>query len=111
MRNPLDDTPELSFLFHDGKEYPNSKWRYQQSYDVPALSVAQVKDMVQQKISKLLGYTKHDAYWLLLIVDFWNPAQDQGIEWPAGEYLASTPFERILLYRPAFAQVVEVPQR
>lgn len=111
MLNPLDDTPELSFLYHDGKEYPNSKWRYQQSYDVPALSVARVKEMVQQKISKLPGYEKRDAYWLLIIIDFWNPAQDQGIDWPSGEYLAPTPFERVLLYRPAFAQVVEVPQK
>jgi hypothetical protein len=70
-----------------------------------------VKEVIASKTKKIPGYQKCDAYWLLLIVDFWDPAQDQYIDWPVDEFIERTPFERVLLYKPAFRQVVEVPQR
>lgn len=103
--------PELRFIYHDGKEYRNSNWRHQQSFDVPTLSIARVKELVAQKINKLKQYNPCDIYWLLFIVEFWDPSQDQDINWPAGECLGPTPFERILIYKPAFKQVVEAVQQ
>ena len=51
----------------------------------------------------------HDC-WLLLVVDFMDPAQDQDSRWPAGETLKKSPFERIFLYKPQFGEFVQVPQ-
>ncbi|WP_166365227.1 hypothetical protein [Pseudomonas akapageensis] len=109
--SPLEDTPELSWLYHDGKEYPNSTWGPVQSYDVPALLVTRVKELVAQKTQKIQAYEPCGAYWLLLIVDFWDQAQDQSIHWPADENIGQTPFERILIYKTCFNEVVEVSQR
>jgi hypothetical protein len=108
--SPLESTPELEYLYHDGKEYPNSKWRSVQSYDVPALSVTRVKKLVELKAKKIQQYKQCEAYWLLLIVEFWDPSQDQGIHWPAEERVGQTPFERILIYKTCHNEVVEVSQ-
>lgn len=109
--SPLEDTPELSWIFHNGKEYPNSAWRPLQSYDIPELLVPRVKDLVAQKIRKTQGYEACGAMWLLLIVDFADECQDQGIHWPAEESVGQTPFERILIFKTRFNEVVEVTQQ
>lgn len=104
----FESMPELRFLYHDGKEYAGSNWRLQQGFDVPTLAITRVKFLIAQKIEKLKSYQQCDTYWLLLIVEFWDPSQDQDISWPEGESIGPTPFERILIYKPAFEQVTEV---
>ena len=103
-------SPEIRFLFHTGKEYTDAKWRPAQSYSVPGLLTTRVKEVVAIKSTKALSYQKCDEYWLLLIVDFWDPSQDQFIDWPAGERLGKTAFNRVLLYKPVFREIVEVEQ-
>jgi hypothetical protein len=45
----------------------------------------------------------------MLVVDFMDPAQDQDLQWPVDAEQIRSPFERVLLYKPQFAQVVQVP--
>lgn len=108
--NAFEDIPQLGYLNHNGKEYANSKWCSAQSHDVPALMIQRVKKQIAEKAAKVVGYQPCDAYWLLFIVEFWDPAQDQDIDWPANERVGPTPFERILIYKPSFKQVVEIAQ-
>ncbi|QBR04061.1 hypothetical protein [Paraburkholderia pallida] len=111
--NPLTfvHVPELHSLFHNGEEYEDAKWRPNQGYTVPLLSVDRVRELVAGKTAKAVGYDKGcEAFWLLLVVEYMDPAQDQFIEWPDGAALAKSPFERILIYKPQFGQVVEAPQ-
>jgi hypothetical protein len=102
--------PELRSLYHNGVEYSNAKWRSMQSYVVPNLSLERLREVVGEKTKKVHGYQKCDAYWLLLIVDFMNSAQDQDIDWPSASVFGSTPFEEILLFKPQFAKVTRVTQ-
>ncbi len=106
----FEDVPELRFLYHNQKEYTDAKWRLGQVYSVPSLSLERLRLLVSEKTEKVRGYQSCDFYWLLLVVDFMNPAQDQDLQWPNGEVLERSPFERILLYKPQFGQVVQVPQ-
>ncbi|MCV2362983.1 hypothetical protein LNV23_05890 [Paucibacter sp. DJ1R-11] len=108
--NALEECPEIRFLFHNGKEYPDAKWRLAQSHDVPSLLFERVKEIVAIKSAKAQKYQNCDEYWLLLTVDFWDPSQDQYIDWPHGVSIDTTPFSKVLLYKPAFRQVVEVQQ-
>lgn len=105
-----EDSPEIRFLYHTGKAYDDARWRSCQSHSVPALATERVREIVAAKSRKISGYRKCAAYWLLLIVDFWDPSQDQYIHWPQSERLGPTPFERVLLYKPAFRQIVRIPQ-
>lgn len=99
----------VNFMYLSG-EYANPKWKVQQSYLVPTLQVDRVREVVAEKIYKAKQYQPCDAMWLLITVDFWNPAQDQDIEWPTDERIDCGPFERVFLYKPAFRRVVEVPR-
>ena len=100
----------LYFIYYNKKEYEDAKWRSVQGHYVPALSLERLRELVSNKTKKLPHYQQCDIYWLLLIVDFMDPAQDQDLQWPAGELLEKSPFERILLYKPQFGQVMLVPQ-
>ena len=102
--------PELRFVYHNRKECPDAKWRSVQCYSVPSLSLGRLRDLISDKTKKLSAYQPCDVYWLLLVVDFMDSAQDQGLHWPPGEALSSSPFERVLLYKPQFAEVLQVPQ-
>ena len=102
--------PELRFVYHNRKECPDAKWRSVQCYSVPSLSLGRLRDLISDKTKKLSAYQPCDVYWLLLVVDFMDSAQDQSLHWPPGEVLSSSPFERVLLYKPQFAEVLQVPQ-
>lgn len=103
--------PELRSLCHSGKEYEDAEWRPNQVYAVPLLSIERVCEIVAEKTAKATDYDKCcEAYWLLLVVDFIDPAQDQFIEWSDGAALPRSPFERILIFKPQSGQVVEVRQ-
>ncbi|MBB6582876.1 hypothetical protein HXP36_14200 [Ralstonia solanacearum] len=90
-------------------EYAKPRWRVQQGYRVPMLQVDRVREIVTEKIEKAKTYQPCDALWLVITVDFWNPAQDQEIEWPKDERIDCGPYERVFLHKPAYRRVVEVP--
>lgn len=99
----------LNFLYMSG-EYVKPRWFVQQGYGVPMLQVSRVREVVAEKTERAKKYQLCDALWLLITVDFWNPAQDQDIEWPVEERIDCGPFERILLYKPVYRRVVEIPR-
>lgn len=107
---PLDSTPEISFISHDGTESPKPMWDLWESYSTPLLNVPRVKEMVERKAKKAPKYASCAANWLLLIVDFWDPAQDQWMHWPAEESVEKTPFHRIFIFNTATG-IIEVMQR
>ena len=109
-REYFEDVPELRFLYHNGQEYENSKWMSVQGSTVPSLSIERVRELVARKSHKVASYRPCDKYWLLLVVDFMDFAQDQDITWPDNALLGETPFERVLLYKPQFKQVAIVPR-
>ncbi len=102
--------PELRFVYCNSDEYPDALWRSSQTSSVPFLSVERIREIVAEKTHKLTNYEKCDAYWLLLVVDFRDPAQDQELKWPIGEQPLGSPYERVLIYKPQFGQVLKVPQ-
>ncbi|QVW21411.1 hypothetical protein KJF94_15970 [Pseudomonas hormoni] len=108
--DPLDPTPEISFISHDGSESPKLMWDLWHSYSTPLLNVPRVKEMIERKAKKVRQYAPCGANWLLLIVDFWDPAQDQWMHWPAEESVEKTPFDRILIFNTATG-IIEVLQR
>ncbi|MGB8339439.1 MAG: hypothetical protein WCD07_10165 [Burkholderiales bacterium] len=110
-QNQFPKTPELRYINHNGKEYADAKWRVSQVHSVPNLSIARLKEEIEKKIEKLKSYQLCDSYWLLIIIDFMDRAQDQHVHWPANELVDRTPYEKILIYKPQFGQIFEVPQR
>lgn len=108
-RLTYDHLPSIDFMYLAG-EYAEPRWRVQQSYRVRALDVDRVRKVVAEKIEKAKEYQTCDAMWLLITVDFWNPAQDQDLKWPVEERIDCGPYEHVFLYKAAYRQVIEVPR-
>lgn len=102
--------PELRFVYHNANEYADATWRPVQCYSAPELALERLYEIVSEKATKAQAYQPCDAYWLLLIVDFMDRAQDQDLHWPLNAEPLRSPFDRVLLYKPQFARVVQVPQ-
>lgn len=105
----IERVPQASFIYYNPIEYPDARWRVCQSFAVPTLSVERVADLLTVKELRLQEYERCDAYWLLLVVDLMDSAQDQEIDWPLTQPALSTSFERVILYKPQFARWTEVP--
>jgi hypothetical protein len=109
-RGLFDHIPELTSIYCIGREYADARWRPNQLYGVSRLLVPRVEAVIAEKTVKAAGYLPCECYWLLIVVDFMNPAQDQDIRWPAdAPVVEQHVFERIFLYKSAFHEVIEVP--
>ncbi|MGH8562646.1 MAG: hypothetical protein ACREXW_00620 [Gammaproteobacteria bacterium] len=106
FRHVYKDLPELDYLYVNTKLYSDPKWRAYNVYTVPMMSIQRLSDIIRTKENKVKEYTNCDAYWLLIVVDFWDPAQDQEIR--VEDFgLSSDVFGRIIIYKTAFDHIVE----
>jgi|SRR6266853_263523 len=99
----------LRFMYLNAKEYSDPRWRLTQGFSVPSLSVERLREIVVEKTAKLSEYQACDRYWLLIVVDLMDPAQDQELVWSSTASLGASPYEKVLLYKPQYRQVLEVP--
>lgn len=102
--------PELGFVYHNNTTYSNAEWRLVQGFSVPVLNADRLQEVVNEKTAKASKYQPCDCYWLLVVVDFVDPAQDQHLIWQSDNALQGGAYEKVLLYKPQFQEVLEVPQ-
>jgi hypothetical protein len=100
--------PEVSFVYFNAQEYPDAKWRAGGVHKVGLMSEAALKAIVREKEVKAAGYNPRDAYWLLVVVDWIDPAQEQEIRIDNGLSVPSNVFEKIIIYKPNFQHIIEV---
>jgi len=70
------------------------------------MSETDLEGIVREKEAKSVQYERRDAYWLLVVVDAMNAAQEQEIL-IENSHIASDVFERIIVYKPLFEHIVE----
>lgn len=106
-RNHFKHIPELSFVYLNNQEYEDTKWRIVQVHDMPILAMERLVDIVRDKEQRSKKYEKCDAYWLLVVVDFMNPAQDQEIQVEDFKKVEPEAFEKVIVYKTLFGHVLE----
>lgn len=106
-REDFRHIPELSFVYLNATEYPDAHWRISQMYDGTFMSLDRLKTIVEGKEIKAKKYRPCDAYWLLVVVDFADRAQDQEISHDSLANLTSQMFEKVIVYKTCFGHVVE----
>jgi len=106
-KDVYEDIPELSFVYLNAKEYTNPKWRVSQCYSGQLMSMEKLRTIVNTKEEKSKYYQRCDAYWLVVVVDFIDFAQDQEIQINNFEKIASTVFEKVIVYRTVLGHVLE----
>ncbi|MDO9580437.1 MAG: hypothetical protein Q7J06_07705, partial [Bacteroidales bacterium] len=100
--------PEISFVYLNAKEYEDAKWRVVQVYSGRIMSRDRLIEIVRAKEVQSRQYKKCDAYYLLVVVDFIDAAQDQEIQIDGFERIRSEIFEKIIVYKTLFGHVLEV---
>lgn len=102
---------EITDIYIYAEKISNIRWKELQVHTGKSLCVDRVAEIINNKNKKLNEYQLCDAYWLLLIVDFWDPAQDQDIRLSDDLFLESicSPFEKIIVYKSAERLYVELP--
>jgi hypothetical protein len=108
----LKDWHHETIIFHAGfrlnaKEYGDPKWRVVQCYSGQLMSMEKLRAIVSAKEDQSKRYKPCDAYWLIIVVDFIDPAQDQEIRINGFKKITSTVFEKVMVYKTYFDQVVE----
>jgi len=107
-REDFADIPELSFVYLNTRTWDGAHWRVWQMYSTPMLSAELLRKAIEQKEGKARGYKPCDAYWLLAVVDFMDRAQDQWLQPARLEGISSAVFEKIIIYKTHFGQVLEI---
>ena len=106
-RDIFQGIQEISFVYLNAKECEDAKWRVVQVYNVPIMPRDRLIEIVKDKEILSKKYEKCDAYWLLVVVDFINAAQDQEIRIDSFEKIRSEIFEKIIVYKTLFGHVLE----
>ena len=103
----FEASPEISMVWFNPEEYTGATWSDMQVYAPDFLEPGGLQEIVAQKESKAAEYRPCDAYWLLVVVEFFDPAQDQEII--QGELtLAFSVFEKIFVYKTGTNDILEV---
>jgi hypothetical protein len=98
---------ELAFVYLNTKEYEDVRWRLVQVYNVPIMSRDRLVEIVRDKEKRARKYQKCDAYWLLVVVDCINPAQDQEIQIDSIDKLQTEVFEKVIVYKTLSNHIIE----
>lgn len=104
----FEAVPELSFVYLIAEDTEHSQWRAQQRYEGSLLSRDKLLAVVETKERKARCYQRCDAYWLVVVVDFMDPAQDQEIRLDGFQKIDSIVFERVLVYKTVFHHILTV---
>ncbi len=100
--------PELDYVYVNSTLCNDPKWRVLQVYTGSTMSPEKIGELLSDKEKKATQYIKCDEYWLLIIVDFADAAQDQEIPTDVLT-LRSDIFKKIIIYKTVFNQILEIP--
>lgn len=106
IKDNFIDIPEIRFLSINQEFNNDHTWVLLYSGSVPMMSTSRLVQIVREKEHKLKQYRKCDAYWLLVVIDFVNPAMDQEIKIDSKK-IKSDIFENVILYKTGFETIVE----
>jgi len=99
--------PELHHVYVNQAVYNNPKWNVQQVYQGNNICIKKLGNILREKEEKLIEYIDCDEYWLLIVVNFMDMAQDQEIM-TGNLKLKSDMFRKVILYRTVLNNIVEL---
>jgi hypothetical protein len=108
LKNTFSDIHELDYVYLISTENENPKWTVCQVYTGQIISFENLLNKINEKEMKSEEYQPCDEYWLLLIIDFFDRAQDQAIIIDNFPYISSKTFSKIIIYKTIFDEISEV---
>ncbi len=99
--------PELSFVYLNVEEYEDPQWRMIPCCANPLMSLEELCAIVNAKEVKSKHYRHCEAYWLVIVVDSLDTAQNQEIQIDGFAKIDSAVFEKVIVYKTYFGHVLE----
>jgi hypothetical protein len=106
QKSEFSKIPELFSVYIYNADCENIDWRISQAHSSEYMSAKRLQEIISDKDSKVQQYQKCDEYWLLVVVNYFDPAQDWEIRLEDIRSVVSTKFKKILLYRLPHEEVV-----
>jgi len=106
-RDTFRTIPELDFVYLNGEGYQDQRWGVCQVYRSSKMLRKRLLEIVRDKEKKVSGYQKCGAYWLLVVVEFFDPAQDQEIQIDSFDKIETEIFEKVIVYRTGVEKAFE----
>lgn len=103
-----EDIKEIESVYVNSMEYDEPKWRIYQVYTGQIMSKEGLINVIKEKEEKAKTYQRCDAYWLLIVVDFMDRAQDQEIYRERLGEIKSNIYEKIFIYKTVYNHIVSV---
>ena len=100
--------PEVSFLYLVPVPDGAAGWRESKVHSPGLTDPDRLLAAVAEKEAKAGGYEPCDAYWLLVVADAMDPAQEQEIRLDSWTPWRSGVYERGFLFEPLFGRVVSI---
>jgi hypothetical protein len=88
-----------------------AKWRVSQVGSLGLMSKAGLTEIIKKKEAKARQYAPCAAYWLLVVVDYLDPAQDQEVRNAGVVDVVSDVFQKIIVYKPYFEHILPIEPR
>lgn len=112
ISNYFSDIPEIDFVYINPNFYSDPQWKNVQGYSgINQMSIDKLEQTLITKGKKAKNYRICDTYWLLVVIDSFDRAQEQVIpqEILNGKVkLASNFYEKIILFQTAPELVLEL---
>jgi hypothetical protein len=106
QKKEFSNIAELLRVYIYNEDCENIKWRLSQAHSSEYMSVDRLQEIISDKDSKVRQYQKCDEYWLLIVVNYFDAAQDREIRREDIQSVVSTKFKKILLYRYPNEEVI-----
>jgi hypothetical protein len=103
----FQNIPEISYVYLYTEKCAAPEWRGVQVYSGSLMSRDDLIRIVRDKEESSKQYKKCDSFWLLVVVDFMDRAQDQEIPIDDFGKIESNVFEKIIVYKTHFGHVLE----
>jgi hypothetical protein len=85
-----------------------ANWIVLQGHAFGSTSTARLTEIIKAKEAKAQHYASCDVYWLLIVVEFIDSAQEQDIRLEGSVGVVSDVFHRIIVYKPYFEHILEI---
>lgn len=102
----LNQAPKEIFRLWNAGVYQGAKWTATKVHSFGLMSTSDLEAIIREKGEKASGYEGCDPYWLLIVVDGIDAAQEQEVRID-GLHVNSTVFEKIIVFH-TFGHTVEV---
>lgn len=101
---------EIQYVYYRTTRNKELKWNTVQSYDVTPISINELIRIIDEKNNKIKDYEDCNSFWLLITMDYFDPAQYQELSILDDYVFEKSKFSKIIVFLSKFGHFKELKQ-